>query len=66
MTIRVPFDQLRPVFRAKTVEDAPPLQASQVISLQLMLSKFEYDRALNPHFRSGFFQFQLETIAAYR
>ncbi len=66
ITIRLPFDQLRPVFRAKTVDDAPPLQAAQVISLQLMLSKFEYDRALNPHFRSGFFQFQIETIAAYR
>ena len=66
MTVRVPFADLRPVFRAKTVTDAAPFRASQVISFQLMLSKFEYDGALNPSFRPGLFRLQVETIAAFR
>jgi hypothetical protein len=43
MTIQVPFADLVPIFRAKTVSDAP-LDPTQICSLQLMLSKFEYDR----------------------
>ncbi|MEY2976898.1 MAG: CIA30 family protein [Prochlorotrichaceae cyanobacterium] len=65
-TVRIPFADLRPVFRAKTVPDAAPFKASQVISFQLMLSKFEYDGLLNPSFRTGLFQLQLETIAGFR
>ena len=65
MTVRIPFEDLHPVFRAKTVADAAPFRANQIISLQLMLSKFEYDGQLNPHFRPGAFQLRLETIAAY-
>lgn len=65
-TVRIPFADLHPVFRAKTVTDAAPFKSSQVISFQVMLSKFEYDGALNPHFRPGTFQLQLETIAAFR
>jgi len=66
MAVRIPFADLRPVFRAKTVTDAAPFRASQVISFQLMLSKFEYDGALNPSFRPGPFQLQVETIAVFR
>lgn len=66
ITVRIPFADLRPVFRAKIVADAAPFKASQVISFQMMLSKFEYDGALNPSFRTGLFQLQLETIAAFR
>ncbi len=64
ITIEVPFQDLVPIFRAKTVNDAP-LDTAQICSLQLMLSKFEYDKALNPRFKSGLFSLQVESISAY-
>ncbi|MDY6804478.1 MAG: CIA30 family protein [Cyanobacteriota bacterium] len=64
-TVRIPFDDLIPVFRAKTLEDGKPFDRAKVYSVQLMLSKFEYDRALNPKFSPGFFQLQVEYIKAY-
>ena len=64
-TIKVPFEQLHPVFRAKTVTDAPPLDSSKVYSLQLMLSKFEYDGELNPKFEAGNFNLAIEYLKAY-
>jgi uncharacterized protein YbjT (DUF2867 family) len=64
MTIQVPFKDLVPIFRAKTVPNAP-LDTTQVCSFQLMLSKFEYDRALNPRFTPGLFSLEIESIAAY-
>ncbi len=64
MTIQVPFADLVPIFRAKTVSDAP-LDPTQIRSLQLMLSKFEYDRALNPRFKPGLFALEIASISAY-
>ncbi|MEI2579541.1 CIA30 family protein [Scytonema sp. PRP1] len=66
MLIRVPFSELIPVFRAKTVKDAPSFDSSRVYAFQLMLSKFEYDGALNPHFSPGSFQLQVKFIKTYR
>ncbi|NEQ23470.1 MAG: NAD(P)H-binding protein, partial [Microcoleus sp. SIO2G3] len=66
ITVRIPFVDLIPVFRAKTVREAGAIDHSKIHSMQLMLSKFEYDGALNPHFEPGFFQLQVESIAAYR
>lgn len=63
--IQIPFADLIPVFRAKVVKDAPPLEKSRICSFQLMLSKFEHDGALNPKFSPGGFTFQLESIKAY-
>jgi uncharacterized protein YbjT (DUF2867 family) len=65
ITVRIPFDDLIPVFRAKTIKDGKPFDSTQLYSVQLMLSKFEYDRALNPKFSPGFFQLQVEYIKAY-
>jgi hypothetical protein len=65
MTISIPFKDLVPVFRAKTVENAPPIDSSQICALQLMLSKFEYDRELNPRFTPGLFSLEVESISAY-
>lgn len=65
MEVKVPFTELVPVFRAKTVNNAPALNTQQIHSLQLMLSKFEYDGQLNPHFNPGGFALQLQTIKAY-
>ena len=63
--VYVPFAELIPVFRAKTMNDAPPLNASNVNSMQLMLSKFEYDKQLNPSFQPGQFRLEVEEIKAY-
>jgi uncharacterized protein YbjT (DUF2867 family) len=64
-TIRIPFADLIPVFRAKTVPNAGAFDASKVYSLQLMLSKFEYDGKLNPKFDPGLFGLEVEYIKAY-
>lgn len=64
-TISIPFAQLTPVFRAKRQPDAPAFVPATVYSFQLMLSKFEYDGDLNPHFQAGPFALELETITAY-
>ena len=63
--IRIPFADLTPVFRAKIVKDCPPVDKSKICSFQLMLSKFEYDGALNPNFSPGGFALQLKSIKAY-
>lgn len=63
ITVRIPFDELIPVFRAKTVESQ--FDPSHVTSFQLMLSKFEYDGELNPKFKPGTFRIEVESIQAY-
>jgi Complex I intermediate-associated protein 30 (CIA30) len=63
LTVQIPFAQLIPVFRAKTVNAARPLNTTQIRSMQLMLSKFEYDGALNPHFTAGEFRLLVQAIA---
>ncbi|KAK4767175.1 hypothetical protein SAY86_014925 [Trapa natans] len=64
-SIRLPFSSLRPIFRARTVFDAPPFDPSSILSLQLMFSKFEYDGKLNPRFVEGAFQLPISCIRAY-
>ncbi|KAL6198277.1 hypothetical protein ACLB2K_028069 [Fragaria x ananassa] len=64
-TVRLPFSSLRPIFRAKTVPDAPPFDPSNIVSLQLMFSKFEYDGKLNPTFVEGAFKLPVSSIKAY-
>ncbi|NJK41297.1 MAG: CIA30 family protein [Acaryochloridaceae cyanobacterium SU_2_1] len=63
--VKIPFHQFTPVFRAKTVPDAPPVQAQHIRALQLMLSKFEYDGALNPRFEPGEFRLALQSIGVF-
>lgn len=65
INVRIPFAQLVPVFRAKTLKDSPPIDLSRIYSFQLMLSKFEYDGELNPKFEAGSFALQVESIRAY-
>lgn len=64
-TVRIPFADLVPVFRAKTVKNGPSLNTGRIRSLQLMLSKFEYDGVLNPHFEAGAFTLLVQSIRAY-
>ena len=65
INIQIPFADLVPVFRAKVVKDCPPIDTSRISSFQLMLSKFEYDGALNPQFSPGGFALEVEFIKAY-
>jgi hypothetical protein len=65
ITVRVPFAALIPVFRAKTVREMEAFNPHQVTAMQLMLSKFEYDGVLNPHFAPGVFRIAVASIAAY-
>jgi hypothetical protein len=64
-TVRIPFSLMVPVFRAKTVNNGKSLNPSRIRSLQLMLSKFEYNGALNPHFQPGEFRLSVQTISVY-
>lgn len=64
MTVRIPFTELIPGFRGKTLK-APPIDTSNICAFQLMLSKFEYDGELNPNFSPGSFALQVESIKAY-
>ncbi|MBP0000689.1 MAG: CIA30 family protein [Cyanobacteria bacterium SID2] len=65
MTVRVPFSELIPNFRARTIETDEPFPTHRVTAFQLMLSKFEYDGTLNPKFQAGSFQLEIESIQAY-
>jgi uncharacterized protein YbjT (DUF2867 family) len=65
MSVQIPFAELIPVFRAKTLPEAGTFDSSKVYSMQLMLSKFEYDGALNPKFSPGLFALDIESIKAY-
>ena len=65
MTVRVPFAELIPNFRTKTIETGEPFPAVSVTAFQLMLSKFEYDGELNPTFSAGGFRLELEAMKAY-
>lgn len=64
--VDVPFAALQATFRAKTQPTAPPLNPATVCSLQLMLSKFEYDGDKNPHFRPGAFALDVRSLDVYR
>ncbi|GIL91423.1 hypothetical protein Vretimale_17816 [Volvox reticuliferus] len=66
--IRIPFANFFPVFRAKRVavgSGAQPLDPSAISSIQIMLSKFEYDGQLNPNFRRGPFNLPISHISTY-
>ena len=63
--VSIPFTDLIPVFRAKSLNDSPTIDPSSICSFQLMLSKFEYDGGLNSKFTPGGFALQVESIKAY-
>ncbi len=65
MDVEIPFSTLIPVFRAKTVPNDGPIDPNRICSCQFMLSKFEYDGGLNPHFTAGRFQLEIDSIKAY-
>jgi len=64
-TIKLPFSEFRPVFRAKTMDNGAKLDKSSITSVQIMLSKFEYDGDLNPKIRMGKFCLPVAHIKTY-
>ncbi len=65
MTVQIRFDELVPVFRARTLEESDGINRQSVRAFQVMLSKFEYDGELNPRFEPGPFELAIESIEAY-
>ena len=65
-TVTVPFEDMVPTFRAKSMPNAPKLDPQKVFSFQVMLSKFEYDKRLNPSFVPGPFELAIANISVYR
>jgi hypothetical protein len=65
ISVRIPFNLMTPVFRAKIVNNGQPLNTAKIRSLQVMLSKFEYNGALNPNFQAGEFRLLVKAIAVY-
>jgi len=66
VSVDIPFAELVPTFRAKSVPDATPYDPAKTVSFQLMLSKFEYDKRLNPSFAAGQFKLAVKRIGVYR
>jgi hypothetical protein len=67
LSVRLPWESFKPIFRARTVPNAPPLERGRVRSLQLMLSKFESDGALNQRFKGdGEFRVDVARISTYK
>jgi hypothetical protein len=64
LDLTIPFRDLIPIFRAKTVV-APAIDLDRLRSIQVMLSKFEYDGNLNPYFQAGNFTLDIQSIVAY-
>eukprot|EP00878_Enallax_costatus_P006301 GHUV01006605.1.p1 GENE.GHUV01006605.1~~GHUV01006605.1.p1 ORF type:complete len:707 (+),score=173.74 GHUV01006605.1:310-2430(+) len=63
--IFLPFSEFIPTFRARTLRDGTTLNPASVASVQLMLSKFEYDGELNPKFKTGFMELPIASIKGY-
>lgn len=63
--IKIPFDQLRPTKYARTVSGGKKYNKAQMTVIQITLSKFEYDGALNPKFTEGAFQLEIESIKTF-
>ncbi|WIA33798.1 hypothetical protein OEZ86_006910 [Tetradesmus obliquus] len=63
--IFLPFSEFIPVFRARTLRDGTKLDPSGIASIQIMLSKFEYDGELNPAFKTGLVELPITSIRGY-
>ncbi|MGK7891808.1 MAG: CIA30 family protein [Leptolyngbyaceae cyanobacterium] len=66
LTVAVPFAEMVPVFRARTMDAVThALDSQRVRAFQFMLSKFEYDGQLNPSFTPGDFRLYVESVCGY-
>lgn len=63
--IQVPFAKLVPTLFARTIPNPPRFRRDNVVGIQLVYSKFEYDGAMNPNFQLGDVDVEIESIKAY-
>lgn len=63
-TFRIPFEQQIPTIFSKRVP-GKVFDKSNVVGMQLVYSKFEYDGDLNPNFSLGSFEIKIEDIKVY-
>lgn len=63
--VNIPFSEFKPTKFAKVLKDHKPFDKSQLTGIQLSLSKFEYDGGLNPSFKEGPFELNLDSIGTY-
>ncbi|EKX55114.1 complex I intermediate associated protein [Guillardia theta CCMP2712] len=65
MDVEAPLDKFIPVVRGRTLRSpSKGIDLSRIYSVQVMLSKYEYDGELNPNFEEGRFCFQFGPIRA--
>ncbi|CEM19552.1 unnamed protein product [Vitrella brassicaformis CCMP3155] len=66
VTVDLPFSDFVQNFRnMKTKDPSAKLKTNEIYSLQLMLSKFEFDGELNPSFTPGKFRLVVQSMEAY-
>jgi len=63
--VKVPFDKLIPTKFARRVSLGRTFNREQLNGIQLTLSKFEFDGALNPRFTEGSFSLDLESVKLF-
>lgn len=63
--IALPFSEAKPTKFAATLSEVPPLDTSKLVTVQFVLSKFEFDGELNPRFQEGSFSLKIESIDMY-
>ena len=63
--VRVPFLSLIPNKFANRIVSDIEFDQSNVVGIQFVYSKFEYDGDLNPKFRIGGFRLQILEVKAY-
>jgi hypothetical protein len=63
-TVRIPYSSLIPTLFARTVPNVR-IDLTNIVQMQLALSKFEYDGGLNSLFEEGSFEFGLLDVATY-
>eukprot|EP00638_Chattonella_subsalsa_P000506 CAMPEP_0117756120 /NCGR_PEP_ID=MMETSP0947-20121206/13865_1 /TAXON_ID=44440 /ORGANISM="Chattonella subsalsa, Strain CCMP2191" /LENGTH=543 /DNA_ID=CAMNT_0005575599 /DNA_START=215 /DNA_END=1846 /DNA_ORIENTATION=- len=64
--VKIPMTAFIANFRSGLLKNDKPINLENILSFQLMLSKFEYDGDLNPSFTPGPFSLVLESITAYK
>ncbi|NEQ98723.1 MAG: CIA30 family protein [Cyanothece sp. SIO2G6] len=66
VTVDIPFEEMVPVFRARTMDATTyKVNQQQIRAFQFMLSKFEYDGQINPAFEPGQFRLYIESVCGY-
>jgi Complex I intermediate-associated protein 30 (CIA30) len=63
--IRIPFATLIPNKFANRITTNEPFNRSNIVGIQFVYSKFEYDGDLNPKFRTGDVKFQILELSSY-